>query len=77
VLSLDANITGCLPSCALCPLHAIAAALSSVQYCPVGVKLATFDTAKTMLGHANKAYNEELVKWQRGERVKHSSSGLI
>ena len=30
-----------------------------------------------MLGHANKAYDEELVKWQRGERVKRSSSGLI
>ncbi|DBA83687.1 TPA: hypothetical protein ACH3X1_006230 [Trebouxia sp. C0004] len=42
-----------------------------------GVKLATFDTAKTMLGHANIAYDEELVKWQRAERVKHSSSGLI
>jgi len=30
-----------------------------------------------MLGHANKAYDEEVVKWQRGERVKDSSSGLI
>jgi len=58
-------------------LRAIAAALSSVQCCPVGVKLATFDAAKNMLGHANKAYDEELVKWQRGERVKDSSSGLI
>ena len=42
-----------------------------------GIKLATFDTAKGMLGHANKAYDEELVKWQRGTRVKQSSSGLI
>jgi len=71
------NSTCCLPSCAQCPLHVIAAALSSVQCCPVGVKLATFDTAKTMLGHANKAYDEEVVKCQRGERVKDSSSGLI
>ena len=45
--------------------------------CPVGIKLATFDSAKAMLGHANKAYDEELVKWQRGERIKDSSSGLI
>ena len=42
-----------------------------------GIKLATFDTAKTMLGHANKAYDDELVKWQRGESVKHSSSGIL
>ena len=42
-----------------------------------GIKLATFDTAKGMLGHASKAYDEELVKWQRGTRVKQSSSGLI
>ena len=37
-----------------------------------GIKLATFDTAKGMLGHANKAYDEELVKWQRSERIKQS-----
>ena len=41
-----------------------------------GIKLATFDTAKDMLGRANSAYDDELVKWQRAMSVKHSSSGL-
>ena len=41
-----------------------------------GIKLATFDTAKGMLGRAYSAYDDELVKWQRGMSVKHSSSGL-
>ena len=43
----------------------------------VGIKLATFDTAKTMLGHANSAYDEELLKWRREVHVKESSSGVI
>lgn len=41
-----------------------------------GIKLATFDTAKDMLGRANHAYDDELVKWQRALSIKHSSSGL-
>ena len=41
-----------------------------------GIKLATFDTAKGMLGRASSAYDDELVKWQRAMSVKHSSSGL-
>ena len=41
-----------------------------------GIKLATFDTAKGVLGCANSAYDDELVKWQRATSIKHSSSGL-
>lgn len=48
-----------------------------VHVLPAGIKLATFDTAKGMLGRANSAYDDELVKWQRATSVKQSSSGLI
>lgn len=42
-----------------------------------GIKLATFDTAKSALVQANSAYDEELMQWQRVSTTQKSSSGLI
>ena len=61
--------------------HTIATTVTDIKLherpmLPAGIKLATFDTAKSMLGRANSAYDGEVVKWQRAMSIKHSSSGL-
>ena len=42
-----------------------------------GIKLATFDTAKSALTRAHTAYDEELMQWQRTSINHKSSSGLV